>query len=342
MSWRFAKRALLFLGVSLLVLALAVAGWLTWQLHSRPSLAPYADRWLPALPAGAQAPVRMTFLGVCTVLLDDGETAILVDGFFTRPPARSVVFGRIAPDREIIARALARAGITRLAAVITVHSHYDHAMDAPEVARQTGALVVGSASTANIARGWGLPEDRIRSVADGDRLRFSRWQIEIIGSRHAPTAVTGGSIDAPLKPPVRATRYAEGGSFSLMLRNGERTMLVQGSAGFVPGKLQGQRADVVLLGIGALGQQDDAYRAAYWHEVVTTTAPRRVIPIHWDDFLLPLDQPLQPAPRLIDDFDRSMRFLIERGRGSQVDVKLAPAWGVVDPFAGLPPPGPVR
>ena len=38
-----------------------------------------------------------------------------------------------------IARGLARNEVTTLAAVIPVHSHYDHAMDAPEVARRTGA-----------------------------------------------------------------------------------------------------------------------------------------------------------------------------------------------------------
>lgn len=352
--WRFIKRALLVF----LVLLLVAAAWVVFQLNNRPSLAPYADRWLPALPASsastavsastasapsspdAKPPIRMVFLGVCTVLLDDGETPILIDGFFTRPPARSVMLGHIAPDRELIAKSLARAGIRRLAAVITVHSHYDHAMDTPEVARQTGALVVGSASTANIARGWGLPEFMIREVADGDELSFGRWQLRVIGSRHATTAVTGGSIAAPLVPPVRATRYEEGGSFTLLLKNGEHRLLVQGSAGFIPGKLSGQpagaaAADVVLLGIGALGKLDDAYLADYWREVVGASGARRVIPVHWDDFSLPLDQPLQPAPQLIDDFAHSMRFLIARGQAEKIDVRLAPAWQPVDPFAGL-------
>lgn len=332
-GWRMAGRVLLGLGV----LLLALAGWVAWQAHSRPSLAPYAAQQLPALPASAvaQVPVRMMFLGVATVLLDDGRTPILIDGFFTRPPLRRVVFGRIAPDPALIRQSLARADITRLAAVITVHSHYDHAMDTPEVARQTGALVVGSASTANIARGWGLAEDRIRTVADGDELQFGDWRLTVIGSRHAPTAVTGGTIDAPLKPPVRAPQYAEGGSLSLLLRHGDHALLVQGSAGFVPGKLAGRRAEVVLLGIGALGQQSDAYLADYWRELVSGTGARRVVPIHWDDFTLPLAEPLQAAPALIDDVDHSMRWLLARGQADRVDVRLAPAWGWVDPFAGL-------
>nr|WP_281375232.1 MBL fold metallo-hydrolase [Aquabacterium terrae] len=279
--------------------------------------------------------MRITFLGVATVLLDDGETPILIDGFFTRPSIGRVAFGRVAPEPDTIRRMLAKAGIKQLAAVITVHSHYDHAMDTPEVAQQTGALVVGSASTANVARGWGLPEARIRTVDDGDQLQFGRWRLTVIGSRHAPTGFTGGSIDEPLKPPVRATRYAEGGSYSLLLRNGARSLLVHGSAGFVQGKLAGRRADVVLLGVGAVGKQDDRYLGQYWAEVIAQVGAKRVIPIHWDDFTLPLDEPLQPGPRLLDDFDHTMRFLLDAGRREQVDVKLAPAWVAVDPFAGI-------
>lgn len=326
------RRLRWLLGGLVLLVALGL-GWAAWQLHQRPSLAPFAQRWLP--PAAPAATLRIMFLGVSTVLLDDGHTQLLVDGFFTRPPLRTVLFGRVTPDPALIQAALARAGVQRLAAVVTVHSHYDHAMDAPEVARQTGALVVGSPSTANIARGWGLPESRVRSVGDGDRLQFGAWQLQVFESRHVPTPVTGGTIDTPLKPPVRATDYAEGGSFSLLLRHGSRSLLVQGSAGYVPGRLAGQPAEVVLLGVGALGKQGDAYLADYWREVVGHTGARRIIPIHWDDFTLPLDQPLQAGPNLIDDVARSLHWLAGQGARTGVDMKLAPAWVWVDPFAGL-------
>src|SRR3970040_1228357 len=105
--------------------------------------------------------LTVTFLVVSTLLFDDGETAIMTDGFFTRPGLFSVIT-RIRPDSVRIMRTLERAGITRLAAVIPVHSHYDHAMDAPYVAKWTGAELVGSSSTAQIGIGAGLSPDRIR------------------------------------------------------------------------------------------------------------------------------------------------------------------------------------
>jgi L-ascorbate metabolism protein UlaG (beta-lactamase superfamily) len=333
MTFRFARML-----VVLALLTGAAALWLTTQLqHDREALAQLAAQPVLAPVERGAAGLRVRFLGVSTLLFEDDDTALLIDGFFSRPGKLAVFAGRIAPDRERIEQALARAGIERLAAVIVTHSHYDHAMDAPEVARRTGALVVGSNSTANIARGWGLPEDRIRVVRRGGEMDFGRFHVTLVRSHHAPTGVAGGEIDAPLAPPARAGAYREGENYSVLIRHGAHSMLVQGSAGFAEGALRGRRADVVFLGIGALGNQETVYRQAYWRETVHTVGARRVIPIHWDDFTLPLDQPLVPLPGPVDDFDASLRFLLERSRQDGIDLRFAPAWTAIDPFAGLSP-----
>lgn len=326
----YVKRTVIAFGAFILFGAI----WLAYELGSRPSLAPYLNLGL-APAAGKATGLRATFLGVSTLLFDDGETALLTDGFFTRPDWKTVVTRKVMPDSERIAKSLERAGITRLAAVIVTHSHYDHAMDAPEVARRTGAIVVGSESTANVARGWTLAENQIRIVRDGDQVDFGRFQITFIQTRHAPTGFTGGEIREPLMPPVRAYRYREGTSFSVLVRHNGKKLLVQSTAGFVEGALRGQKADVVFLGIGTLGKQDEGFRRVYWRETVQAVGASRVIPIHWDDFTRPLDQPLVPLPYLFDDLDKSMAFILGRAQQEGIDVKFAPAWGKVDPFAGV-------
>ncbi len=326
----YVKRTL----IAFVVFILCGAIWLAYEFGSRPSLAPYVN--LALAPAASKATgLRVTFLGVSTLLFDDGETAILTDGFFTRPDGKTVFTRKVMPDSERIAKSLERAGITRLAAVIVTHSHYDHAMDSPEVARLTGAIVVGSESTANVARGWKLTENQIRIVRNGDQINFGRFQVTFIQTRHAPTGFTGGEIREPLMPPVRAYQYRESTSFSVLIKHNGKTLLVQSTAGFVEGALRGQKADVVFLGIGALGKQDEAYRQAYWRETVQAVGARQVIPIHWDDFTRPLDQPLVPLPYLFDDLDESMAFILGRGQQEGIDVKFAPAWAKVDPFAGV-------
>jgi L-ascorbate metabolism protein UlaG (beta-lactamase superfamily) len=277
--------------------------------------------------------LSVTFLGVSTLLFEDGETAILTDGFFSRPGKLRFLFTRIEPDRDLIAQHLQRAGIHNLAAVVVVHSHYDHAMDAPEVAKQTDAQLVGSQSTANIALGYGFPKEKLTVVGDSARMHFGRFQITLLTSGHVPSRLAPmGNIEHLLKPPAWWRQYKEGGSYSVLIEHDGKSILVQGSAGFKPEALKDQHADVVFLGIGQLGNQDDAYRELYWQQVVAAVRPRRIIPIHWDDFWLPLDQPLVPFPRLADNFEKSMDFLNRRGQQENIEVKLLPAWLKVDPF----------
>jgi L-ascorbate metabolism protein UlaG (beta-lactamase superfamily) len=290
----------------------------------------YKDRQLPAAAAEpGKKTMTVTFIGVATLLFDDGETAIMTDGFFSRPSMWSML--SVKPDQERITRALQRAGVTKLAAVIPVHSHYDHAMDSPTVAQQTGALLVGSKSTANIGRGYKLPEDRIRTVANGETLSFGRFKVTFIHSAHLPSSFATGEVEEPLEPPAGATKYKVGDCYTLLVEHGGKTVLVQGSAGFIPGALKGRKADVAYLGVGGLGTRDASYQQSYWDEIVAATGARRVVPIHWDDFFKSLDEPLAPA----GDFDASMRFLIERGKKDGVEVLLPVEWRKSNPFAAL-------
>ena len=315
------------LTIAIAVLILVGGGWLAHRLTDRPDLVAFDRYQLRAAPSAAAAPaVRVTFLGVSTLLIDDGSTALMIDGFFTRPSKLRTLLTRIAPDREVIAAALARLGVERLAAVIAVHSHYDHAMDAPEVARRTGALLIGSASTARIGEGWGLPTDRIRVAVPGEAMSFGAFAVTLIPAQHFPHGMAMGEIGEPLVPPVRADAYKEGGSYSVLIAHPLGRLLVQGSAGWKDGALAGGRADVVLLGIGGLGTRDDAYRDAYWREVVEAVGATCVIPVHWDDFTLPLSEPLRPAPRLLDDVDASMAFLAARTAASGRRLGLLPLW----------------
>lgn len=46
--------------------------------------------------------------------------------------------------------------VSRADFVLLSHSHFNHAMDMPHIARKTGATVIGTESTANIARASGV------------------------------------------------------------------------------------------------------------------------------------------------------------------------------------------
>lgn len=108
---------------------------------------------------------------------------------------------------------------------------------------------------------------------------------------------------------------------------------MQGSAGFVPGALRHVQADTVFLGVGSLGKKDQAYRTALWRETVLAVGARQVIPVHWDNFWLPLDTPLQAMPYLFDDFASSMQDLQAWAAQANIAVHMPPLFAPFSPFA---------
>jgi L-ascorbate metabolism protein UlaG (beta-lactamase superfamily) len=313
------------------VAVLAAGGYLGWRLRDRPSLAAWPVLSPHAAPGAA---VTVQFLGVSTLVISDGTTTLVTDGFFTRPGLLRTLAGTIAPDEVAIDWALARAGLEHAAAVFTVHSHYDHAMDAPLVAARTGAVLVGSSSTAEIARGLAFPGDRMRVIVPGVPMQFGAFEVTCLASQHFPHGMAMGEITEPLVPPARAMAYREGGSFSILVRHPLGTLLVHGSAGWRDGALANQHADVALIGLAGLGTKDAAYTEEYLTQVVDAVGARLVIPIHWDDFSRPLTEPLVPMPRLLDDLSLTLSRVGPHLDRRGVKLALLP---VFEPVALLPP-----
>jgi L-ascorbate metabolism protein UlaG (beta-lactamase superfamily) len=299
----------------------------------RPDLGRYADRFDVPPAAGN---LGVTFLGVASLLLDDGETRLLTDGFFSRPALAKVALGKIAPDLDRIDAVLTRVGVDRLEAIVPVHTHYDHAMDSAVVAERTGAVLVGRESTANVGRGHGLPEDRIRVVTPGRPMTYGAFTITMIESHHCPPDRFPGTITEPVVPPVKAGAYKCGEAWSILVEHtGGHTALLQGSAGFVAGSLTGRSAEVAYLGVGQLGVQSEEYIRTYWAETVDMVGARRVVLTHWDDFFRPLDRELRALPYLGDDLDVTMRVLDDLARQRGVTVHFPTLWQREDPWLAL-------
>ena len=269
-------------------------------------------------PAGA---VSVRYTGTSTLLFSDGETNWMVDGWFTRPGPLQLAFGKIGPDLDAIERGLAANGVSRLAAVFPVHSHYDHAMDAPEVAKRTGAMLLGSEATANIGRGWGLPEAQIQVVADGVPVTVGKFVITPIVSQHfqfpdpavRERALMNTDINEPLVPPVSVFDYRLGEAYVLHVAHPLGSWLIVGSAGYQEGDLAGLSADIVFLGIGGLGSQTAEYRETYWRETIASVKPDRIIPIHYDSLTAPIEGPFRGSVMamafLSGGVEENLRFL---------------------------------
>jgi L-ascorbate metabolism protein UlaG (beta-lactamase superfamily) len=299
----------------------------------RPNLADYAG-YFDAPAAHDGAPLTVTWAGVTTLLIDDGESAVMTDGFFSRPSLAEVGLRSLTPSAPRIDGSLARIGVQRLEAVMPVHTHFDHAMDTAVVAERTGAKVVGGASARQVGRGHGLPEDRLIVATPGEPITLGAYDVTLIESEHCPPDRFPGVITEPVEPPVRASAYKCGEAWSTLVhhRPSDRRLLIVGSAGFIPGALAGQRADVVYLGVGQLGVQPEQYLVDYWAQAVRTVGARRVVLTHWDDFFRPLHKPLQALPYAGDDLDVTMAVLSGLALGDGVALHLPTLWQRADPW----------
>jgi L-ascorbate metabolism protein UlaG (beta-lactamase superfamily) len=298
----------------------------------RPDIGQYADRF--DAPAAESEGLSVTWMGVATLLIDDGSSALMTDGYFSRPSLAKIAAGKVAPSPARVDGCLARAKVSRLAAVIPVHTHIDHVLDSALVADRTGAQLVGGQSAANVGRGYGLPEDRIVVAVDGEPIRLGAYDVTLIESHHCPPDRFPGVIGEPVTPPVKASVYRCGESWSTLVQHRPtgRRLLIQGSAGFVKGALAGHRADAVYLSVGQLGLQPRSYVVDYWTETVRAVGARRVILIHWDDFFRPLTKPLRALPYAGDDLNVSVRILDELAAQDGVAVHLPTVWRREDPW----------
>ncbi|MDX1508073.1 MAG: hypothetical protein R3358_07320 [Woeseiaceae bacterium] len=319
---RFVQRTLL--GIAAVFAFTALVATLLWR--DRASI---EDIHLPPAPHAFTVPseVTVTWFGVSTLLFDDGETQILIDGFVSRPTLYEWLTQRpVDSDFARVNWFMNEYRVRRLAAIIPVHSHFDHAMDAGAIANRSSASILGSESTANIARGAGVPEDQIVVVADGAEYAFGNFGVRFIESNHAPIGWAGatpwsGSNDEPLVPPAPVSAWREGGSYSVIISHPAGTTLVQGSGGMKADALTDVEADTVILGVALIEGLGRDYVEAYWRETVTSTGADVVIPVHFDDYTQPFGT-IELWPLFLDDFRNTAEWLVEIRNTWDADAKI--------------------
>jgi len=310
-------------GLSVAALALTLTGGM-------------AARWwrdVAAAPPVTAHQFHAQWLGDGTILIGDGNAAILVDPYLSRLPRERVRRGVVAPDTQRVDGTLRRAAAERLLAVIATHTTFDRAMDVPIVAARTDADIVGSASLMNVARGSAIPERRLRNFENGDVIAYDEFKIMAVPS---PSALSGddslaGDIDVPLRPPVSARAYRGGRCYSLIVEHDGRRVLIVGRPTFAPGSLLGIDADVVFLSVDGLAEKGERFAAEYWREVVETTHAGLVVLTQWDDRAYPLEQGIRPPSQ--SDYDTVIGWMQALGAADGVIVRVPKAFERIDLMA---------
>lgn len=225
--------------------------------------------------------MRFRWLGVAGIEIETNGRIMLVDPYLSRIGLWRVLFGRLQPDRELIASTIHRCDY-----VLVTHAHYDHLMDVPEVVKRTGALTFGSKNICQILKLHGVPQESVREVSVGDILELDVYQVEVLPSEHIRIpGPTSGSLAPSLRLPMRALDYRMDECFGFLITAGDTRLLVR------PGETVDGAVPADFLFVSP------HRRPGYYEELLGLVNPRVVVPMHWDNFLKPLSRPLSPILR---------------------------------------------
>jgi len=275
---------------------------------------PLSLAWAPG--SLGEGPVKVTWLGTAGFAIRcDGHT-LLIDPYLTRASLLSCALGRLATDQELVRRQLPAAD-----AIVLGHTHFDHALDAPTIARSTGARVFGSRSAVRLCRASGVSEAQLCDVEES--ARYAPYEVEVgpfrlrfVPSVHSKLALGrvpfAGEIADCDEVPSGVTGYRCGAVFGVEIRVAGRTLYHVGSADLVEEHL-GARGSAIDLALVCVAGWTSTPR--YPERILQTLAPRAVLLSHWDDFFRPLTEPVRalPAmrlPALVERFARASKDVL--------------------------------
>lgn len=264
----------------------------------------------------SQGTVKLSYMGTAGWEITDGQTVILVDPYLTRlktetpndPPLATDPRSLVTDDDFAVSDPkVIDAHIRKSDYILITHTHMDHVLDMPYIARKTGATVIGTESTSNFARDNGVPDAQILTVAGGDDLQLHGFSVKVIPSLHGilPSDFPSPSTIFPrdAKPPFRLGQlFVEGGTLAYLIRISGHQIIVFGSMNYIEREVEGLRPDIAL--IGAMPERRKVYR--YTERLLHALGnPSLVMPTHWDRFNVGYDVSQKPA------IDRLQSFVAE-------------------------------
>ena len=129
------------------------------------------------------SPVELKYLGTAGWEIKDGNITVLVDPYISRVKLGTGPSISPLDKRETVLRSdyfvsdvkLIDSLINKVDFILVHHSHFDHLSDVPYIAKKTGAKVIGTETTINILRGYGISNDQLYPVSGGEDYQFEEY-----------------------------------------------------------------------------------------------------------------------------------------------------------------------
>jgi len=250
---------------------------------------------LPTINAQSN-PLNLKFLGTAGWELSNDSVTILVDPYISRiklgtGPSISKEDNRksyIRTDYYESDTLLINKIIGKVDYILVHHSHFDHLSDVPYIAKKTGAKVIGTETTTNILRAYGISDDQLYTVKGGEDYQFDDFSVRVIPSLHSALGkkkyFDSRTYTQPPKAPLQIKDFIEGGSLNFYIRFENHKVLTAGSMNFIEREIQGLQPDIILPGVNFSRLEIYNYTERL---MKATNFPKIVIPAHWDNFRVP-------------------------------------------------------
>jgi len=246
-----------------------------------------AMRELAGKPLELARGLELEWLGVAGYRLSYERQTIYIDPYVSRVPLSSVL--RRTPALANLAlheRHLRPPG--RLAGILVGHTHFDHAIDVPEIARRHGCSAYGSSSLVNLMRLHGLGE-RAVEVEPNRRYELGPFTVTFVPSLHSKLLLGfavpfDGELTCEHLDALSPSAYKCGQVWGIHIEVAGTTFYHQGSANLIDDALRHSRVDVFLAGIAGRSFTRD-----YWARILPRLQPRTIVASHFDDFFRPVD-----------------------------------------------------
>jgi len=231
--------------------------------------------------------VKVRWTGAAGLEFTDEGKTILIDPYHSRAGKSEIFFGRMRPNADKVRRYI--EGLEKnLSSVIIGHTHFDHALDIPEVAKYLTGPLIGSQSLATLMALYG-EGDNVTVCEKGERIELPGGAaVTMLPSRHGLVFFGRVPYQGDINPegvlPLRAHDYRLGDIYIPKLEVGGTVFMHVGSANFVESELEGHRCDVLFMCVPGWNKVPD-----YCTRLLEIVRPEIIVPFHFDDFSLPID-----------------------------------------------------
>ncbi len=242
---------------------------------------------LSSRPLGLARGLELEWLGVAGYRLSYEGQTIYIDPYLSRVPLSAVFRGAPAlADPALHERFLRPAG--RVVGVLVGHTHFDHAIDVPALARDHECAAYGSSSLANLMRLHGVGERAVEVEPDRP-YELGPFVVTFVPSLHSKLLLGlavpfDGELTCEHLEALSPSAYRCGQVWGIHIEVAGMSFYHQGSANLIEQALHHRGVDVFLAGVAGRSFTRD-----YWARILPRLQPRTIVANHFDDFFRPVD-----------------------------------------------------